>query len=185
MTTTRTYDHPNRLLGIFDGPGNVSGLVRGTDGSTAARYDYDPFGQTIRSSGELAETNKIGFSANHTEKESDFAYDGYRYDNPLTGKWPNRDPIGELGFQTIAGNRNRRLGDGNLYCFVENNPLTKFDLLGLSVEDVTAILNQFKKTMAELCKKKKRCDCPVGALKDLHASCSSVLGCAAQALLSQ
>ena len=69
----------------------------------------------------------------------------------------------------------------NFYGFAANNPLNKFDLLGLSEQDVTAILNQFNKTMAELCKKKKRCDCPVGALKDIHALCSSVLGCAAQA----
>jgi hypothetical protein len=53
--------------------------------------------------------------------------------------------------------------------------------LGLSEQDVTTILNQFSKTMKGMCSKKKRCDCPVGPLKDIHASCSSVLGCAAQA----
>lgn len=99
----------------------------------------------------------------------------------VVADWPNRDPLGEPGFELLRGKHTQRVRDGNLYCFVGNNPITKFDLLGLSEQDVTAILNQFNKTMAELCKKKKRCDCPVGALKDIHASCSSVLGCAAQA----
>jgi len=48
-------------------------------------------------------------------------YYGYRYYDPLTGRWPSRDPIGERG-------------GINLYGFVWNDGLNKVDLLG--AEDI-------------------------------------------------
>jgi hypothetical protein len=42
---------------------------------------------------------------------------GYRYYDPLTGRWPSRDPIGERGGM-------------NLYAFAENDGLSKADYLG-------------------------------------------------------
>ena len=44
-------------------------------------------------------------------------YYGYRFYDPVTGMWPSRDPIGEDG-----GN--------NLYGFVGNNEVNKWDYLG-------------------------------------------------------
>jgi RHS repeat-associated protein len=52
-------------------------------------------------------------------------YYGYRYYDPLTGRWPSRDPIEEKGGL-------------NLYGFVGNDGLNKFDLLGLLHVTVTA-----------------------------------------------
>ena len=43
---------------------------------------------------------------------------GYRYYDPLTGRWPSRDPIEEMG-------------GVNLYGFVGNDGVNFFDLLGL------------------------------------------------------
>ncbi|MCU0797653.1 MAG: tyrosine-type recombinase/integrase [Akkermansiaceae bacterium] len=43
---------------------------------------------------------------------------GYRYYDPLTGRWPSRDPIGEEG-------------GTNLYGFVGNDGVNKWDYLGL------------------------------------------------------
>ena len=45
-------------------------------------------------------------------------YYGYRYYDPLTGRWPSRDPIGERG-------------ESNLYSILRNNALNKADYLGL------------------------------------------------------
>jgi len=45
-------------------------------------------------------------------------YYGYRYYNPETGRWLNRDPIGERG-------------GGNLLANVGNDTVNTFDLLGL------------------------------------------------------
>ena len=42
---------------------------------------------------------------------------GYRYYNPSTGRWLNRDPIGKRGGR-------------NLYGFVDNEPSNSIDLLG-------------------------------------------------------
>jgi len=46
--------------------------------------------------------------------------------------WLSRDPIEEIGFQTVSRSRTRRSQvDLNLYGFVLNDPLDQFDLLGL------------------------------------------------------
>ena len=45
------------------------------------------------------------------------AYYGYRYYDPATGRWPSRDPIGELG-------------GFNLFAFVGNNGVNSLDILG-------------------------------------------------------
>ena len=42
---------------------------------------------------------------------------GFRYYDPGTGRWPSRDPIGEVG-------------DLGLYLFALNNPLSYFDAVG-------------------------------------------------------
>ena len=45
----------------------------------------------------------------------------YRYYDPLTGRWPSRDPIEERG-------------GANLYGFVGNDGVNRFDVLGLADE---------------------------------------------------
>ena len=45
---------------------------------------------------------------------------GYRYYDPLTGRWPSRDPIEEEGGL-------------NLYGFVDNSPNNRIDYLGMAV----------------------------------------------------
>jgi uncharacterized protein RhaS with RHS repeats len=45
---------------------------------------------------------------------------GYRYYDPVTGRWPSRDPIGERG-------------GINLYGFVRNDGVSNIDLLGMAV----------------------------------------------------
>jgi uncharacterized protein RhaS with RHS repeats len=50
-------------------------------------------------------------------------YYTYRWYDPLTGRWPSRDPIGEEG-------------GVNLYGFVGNQSLSRWDYLGLSMLDV-------------------------------------------------
>jgi RHS repeat-associated protein len=76
---------------------------------------YDPFGNII--SGTLV--GEYGFSTKPFVEGPDWYYYGFRYYDPVTGRWPSRDPIGERG-----GN--------NLYAMVGNNPLNSYDLLGLS-----------------------------------------------------
>jgi len=109
----------------YDGNGNVAGLFAASDGSNTARYEYGPFGEPLRSTGPLAAANPVRWSTKVTDDESGLVYYGYRYYSPATGKWPNRDPIGEAG-------------GINLYGFVGNNPIGRFDVLGLYGAGVNA-----------------------------------------------
>ena len=49
-------------------------------------------------------------------------YYGYRYYEPVTGRWPSRDPIEEEG-------------GINLYGFIRNNGVNAWDYLGLQLTD--------------------------------------------------
>ena len=51
----------------------------------------------------------------------DVAQYGYRFYDPVTGRWPSRDPLGERG-------------GVNLYGFVKNRPIEAIDLLGLDLQ---------------------------------------------------
>jgi len=86
----------------FDGNGNVAALVNAADGTTLANYEYGPFGEVIRATGPMARANPIRFSTKYDDDESDLLYYGYRYYKPSTGAWPNRDPIGEPGFNLVS-----------------------------------------------------------------------------------
>jgi len=102
----------------FDGNGNVAGLVKATDGSTSANYEYGPFGELLHANGAMAKVNPLRFSTKYQDDETDLFYYGYRYLNTSTGRWISRDPTDERG-----GN--------NLYLFVRNNPVALVDFNGL------------------------------------------------------
>ena len=119
----------------YDGNGNVTGLVDATEGTYCARYEYGPFGEVIRATGPLAKANPFRFSTKYTDDESGLLYYGYRYYSAVLGRWPNRDPIGELGFELIRsddGDSRLRREEANLYLFVSNDALCKFDYLDLN-----------------------------------------------------
>lgn len=103
----------------FDGNGNVMGLVDGASGTVSAQYEYDPFGEPIRVSGTMGETNPFRWSTKYTDDESGLVYYGYRYYNPSSGRWISRDPIGEAGGLMLYG-------------FCNNNPVNGFDDHGLA-----------------------------------------------------
>ncbi|MGC8989662.1 MAG: RHS repeat domain-containing protein [Verrucomicrobiia bacterium] len=106
----------------YDGNGNVMALVDASNGSVCARYDYGPFAEPVRISGPMGKVNPVRFSSKYTDDESGFLYYGYRYYNPSTGRWPNRDSIGEEG-------------GVKLYGFVGNNAANTVDPYGLWFND--------------------------------------------------
>lgn len=103
---------------LSDSMGNVTGLVDSDTAKLSAVYEYSPFGEVVRASGAQAKRNPIRFSTKLQDPDSDFYYYGYRFLNPATGRWINRDPAGEAG-------------GSNRYQFVGNNSLKNIDLLGL------------------------------------------------------
>jgi RHS repeat-associated protein len=102
---------------VFDGNGNVSGLVNSSNGEVVAAYEYGPFGEVLRTSGSVANLNPFRFSSKYQDEESDLLYYGYRFYNPSTGKWLSRDSLEEAGGL-------------NLHGFVANNPISSLDVLG-------------------------------------------------------
>ncbi|MDR1497785.1 MAG: hypothetical protein LBS59_05155, partial [Puniceicoccales bacterium] len=80
-------------------------------------YEYDPLGNLTVSTGAWANTNVWRFSTKPFDVASGLYYYGFRCYDPASGRWPNRDPIGEIDSQ-------------NLHCFAMNNPLSWVDPLG-------------------------------------------------------
>ena len=107
----------------YDANGNVSEVVKRRNAVgfvtpyLAAYYEYDPFGNTIRSTGTYADANLFRFSTKYFDPETTLYYYGFRYYDPVTGRWPSRDPIGE------AGGLNR-------YGMVSNDSVNAWDYLG-------------------------------------------------------
>src|SRR6266576_2916893 len=114
-----------------DGKGNVTFLLNSAQ-TRVAEYRYDPFGNTISSSGTLAAANVYRFSSKEIHVNSGLYYYGYRWYAPDLQRWLNRDPIGEPGFEVLHRSAPGLLGSGpNLYEFVSNTPLNMVDSLGL------------------------------------------------------
>ncbi len=146
------------LTPCYDGNGNIVSYVDLVSGSIAANFEYGPFGETISEqfSSELFRSllseSIFRFSTSYEDVETGLLYYGYRYYDSKTGRWPSRDPIGEAGGL-------------NLYGMVGNDPLSKYDILGLSDEDVSVdeqvsvVINQLIEILYEIEEVKDGCTC--------------------------
>jgi len=104
----------------YDSNGNISEYLD-VNGDDVAHYEYDAFGNLATgSSGTKKDDFLHRFSTKPLDDETGLYYYGYRYYDPVTGRWPSRDPIGERGGM-------------NLYEMVGNNAINWIDVLGLSV----------------------------------------------------
>jgi RHS repeat-associated protein len=104
---------------VCDGNGNVGQVIRASDQSTVARYEYDPYGNTLVADGTYASGNPFCFSTKWFDAEMGLSYHGYRYFSPRLGRWINRDPLGYAG-------------GPNLHAFLENDPVDAVDPYGLA-----------------------------------------------------
>jgi len=133
-------------------------------------FEYDAFGNTLVITDNSTGTSefKLGaldnvhrFSTKPWQLESGLYYYGYRYYDPVTGRWPSRDPIGERGGPRWFDHQDREqffrrletewgaygwvarllsphfssseYESPNLYGFVRNAPIGFLDYLGLEV----------------------------------------------------
>jgi RHS repeat-associated protein len=163
-----TYTRGNDLSGTFQGAGGVGGLLARTSQSYAdaslsgqayyhsdangnvtsiidnhqgiiARYLYDAFGNTIAKSGLLADANVYRFSGREWHEKSGLVYYLYRYYDPNLQRWPNRDPIGDLGFANMRNQLYfhirrpylRASPQTDLYSFINNRAPNDIDIFGL------------------------------------------------------
>ena len=112
-------DNTGTYYPTFDGNGNVSEYLNST-GTVVAHYEYDPSGRTTVATGSKANDFSHRFSTKPLDSATGLYYYGYRYYDPVTGRWPSRDPIWENG-------------GVNLYGFVGNDGVNGLDVVGLSV----------------------------------------------------
>ncbi len=102
---------------IADFRGNIVALISAETRCTAESYRYTAFGECVQA-GALKVANFWRFASKRFDPESGFVYFGRRYYAPQLGRWITPDPLG--------------FADGpNMYAYVHNSPLTKFDLYGL------------------------------------------------------
>ena len=104
------------LFPLYDNNGNVTECLD-TSGNVRAHYEYDAFGNIVAMSGDLAHAFPFRFSTKYFDAETGICYYGYRFYSPEQGRWLNHDPIEEEGGL-------------NLYGFVRNDPVNKFDVDG-------------------------------------------------------
>jgi RHS repeat-associated protein len=106
----------------YDGNGNVAALFDnassgGSPGATVAAYEYSPYGEFLRCEGTYAKNNPFRFSTKFADDETSLIYYGHRYYSQTQGRFFGRDSIDESGGL-------------NLYGFVGNEPISRWDFLG-------------------------------------------------------
>ena len=110
-----------RYYPTYDGNGNVSEYINSNLSGAAmlaAHFEYDPFGNLTAGTAANAEAFPYRFSTKPQDPVTGMLYYGYRWYDPLTGRWPSRDPIEEEG-------------GVNIYEFVGNSSVGRRDRLGL------------------------------------------------------
>jgi len=138
------------FIPTYNGNGDVLGLVDESTGSTAAEYEYGPFGESLLAVGAAIECNPFRFSTKFVDSETGLLYYGFRYYNPQTGRFINRDPLEELSFPVLYNTQleaahtswsQSKVGEepvflelrrtGAEYVMLNNAPLNGIEYLGL------------------------------------------------------
>ncbi|PCJ54965.1 MAG: hypothetical protein COA79_21345 [Planctomycetota bacterium] len=97
---------------------NVSKLIDIDDGTVVAEYEYSPFGSLLKKEGVAKDINPFLHHTKYYDERYGLYYYGYRYYDPSSGRWLSREPLGEGASL-------------NLYRFAGNDPVNRFDYLGL------------------------------------------------------
>ena len=105
--------------------GSIREVVK-SDGTLAARYDYDPYGKrstrylasTYPGGCDLGFTGHITLAPGTTSTQPEIVLTYFRAYSPELGRWLSRDPIGEEGGL-------------NLYAYCYGNPLNFYDPDGM------------------------------------------------------
>jgi RHS repeat-associated protein len=116
-----TLNSQQSTLNLFYDRDHLGSIRELTDSTQAvrARYDYDPFGNRTKLSGDL--DGDFAYTGHYLHQQSGLNLSYYRGYNAGTGRWTSRDPIAERGGL-------------NLYGYVGDDPINWVDPLGLLVE---------------------------------------------------
>ena len=111
--TTTSYYYITNLQG------DVMHLVDG-DGTAVASYTYDPYGNILTATGDLAEVNPLRYRGYYYDEETGFYYVSSRYYDPEIARFINADAIELLGV-------NGDFTSINLFVYCGNNPIIRED----------------------------------------------------------
>jgi RHS repeat-associated protein len=126
-----------------DGNGNVTALIN-VDQSVVAKYEYDPYGNILNKIGILADANLYRFSSKEYHQASGLIYYCYRYYDPSSQRWLNRDLLCDLmSFHSLISSENiiyapqgELVAGPNLYTFVRSDSVDVVDSNGLMPSSV-------------------------------------------------
>ena len=93
------------------------------DGETVASYEYDPYGNILSATGEMAEINPLRYRGYYYDAELEMYYLQSRYYDPMVGRFINADVVAFLGVNDTALSY-------NLFAYCENNPTLSADYTG-------------------------------------------------------
>lgn len=113
-TTPATY---------YYGPDQIGSVRRAfASTSSAPAFSYDPYGVPLQTTTPLTDFNYAGMFFN---ADSGLDLTQYRAYDPVAGRWLSRDPLGEASNPV-----------GNLYPYVNGNPISLTDPAGLSIPPI-------------------------------------------------
>jgi RHS repeat-associated protein len=115
----KTDSQDGQLYYLADGLASTTGLTDG-QGSVVGTYTYDVFGAVRSETGGQA--NDYRFTGQQQDGETAFYYLRVRHYDPVTGRFPTRDPF--AGLMTMPQSLSR-------YPYVLNGPVTLVDPSGL------------------------------------------------------
>ena len=120
-----------KAQGLYYGPDQL-GSTRIVDDPAASAiyaYDYDPLGNPTSGPGNTAPCIKFRYAGMYYDDYAGLNLTQYRAYNPAVGRWTSRDPLGEASDPA-----------GNLYRYVDGDPIGLRDPMGLWTYTVTAAL---------------------------------------------
>lgn len=132
---------------LRDAQGNITGLTD-CDGEILERYDYTPYGKVkiLDKAGNIKYNQQTGEPMKVSEYENPYLFQSRRLDpwsgryyfrnryyDPETGRFLSRDPARDDSL-------------GNLYAFVNNNPVNAVDPWGLEEVSYDQLLSGFMKS---------------------------------------
>ena len=107
-------EYAGKQYGIHHDEQLSTGWITDADGAAENAYEYDAFGNLLRSQGNVL--NRLLYGGQQYDPEVGQYYLRARYYNPVVGRFTQEDPY---------------RGDGlNLYAYCANNPVTYYDPSG-------------------------------------------------------
>ena len=93
--------------------------------TAVATYEYDPYGNIVSQSGDLADLNPLRYRGYYYDAETGFYYLQSRYYDPAIARFINADSYASTG-QGFIGY--------NMFAYCRNNPASRIDLSGTADE---------------------------------------------------